>query len=138
MKKQLTQTIAKKASLLILAVVILFGAAPASYAQTENNISLKGVEITYQGLQNKKLLFNINYKNEVAEPFELIIKNEQNEIIFFQKYNAQPLNRSILFSEVNDNCKITFLIKTGKKELAQAFKINTEVKTSEEYLVKGI
>jgi hypothetical protein len=44
----------------------------------------------------------------------------------------------MLFSEYPENCKLTFSILSGRKELSQSFEINSQVRTVEEFIVKGI
>jgi hypothetical protein len=83
-------------------------------------------------------MFNINYKNELAEKFLLTIKNELGETIYAKQYESKPLNKTMLFSEFPENGKLTFAIITGKKEFTQTFSINSQVKTVEEFIVKGI
>lgn len=137
MKKQLTKAISKKVFTLFFTAFVLCGASQSSYALPDSTPA-KGAEIVYKGLQDRKLVFIINYRNEAAETFQLIVKNDQNEILYFKEYDGKPLNTKMLFSEVPENCKLIFSIKTGKKEVSQAFEINTQVKTVEEFIVKGI
>lgn len=137
MKKQLFKAISKRVSTVVLAVLILTAASQKSFALPNVPFS-KSAEISYKGFKDNKLVFNVNYKNEFAQPFQLVIKNEQNEVIYSQPFAAQPLNTTLLFSEVPEKTRLTFLIKTGKKEVSQSFEINTQVKTVEEYIVKGL
>lgn len=137
MKKQLTKAISKKVFTLFFTAFVLCGGSQRSYALPDSTPA-KGAEIVYKGLQDRKLVFIINYRNEAAETFQLIVKNDQNEILYFKEYDGKPLNTKMLFSEVPENCKLIFSIKTGKNEVSQAFEINTQVKTVEEFIVKGI
>lgn len=140
MKKQLTKAISKKVFTLFFAAFIFVAQSASAYAQKTGDTSTaqRGAEISYEGVQGKNLIFNVAYKNELAEPFQLIITNDFNDVLYLKEYNSQPLNTKLSFTEVPENCKLTFSIKTGKKELSQAFKINSRVKTVEEYIVKGI
>ncbi|MCW3106981.1 MAG: hypothetical protein JWQ09_1487 [Segetibacter sp.] len=137
MKKQLIKAISKKVFTLFFAAFILCATAQSSYALPDSTPA-KAAEITYKGLQDSRLVFLVNYKNEQSETFQLIVRNEQNDILYFKQYKAKPLNTKMLFSDVPENGKLTFLIKTGKKEISQAFQINTQVKTMEEFIVKGL
>ena len=138
MKKQLTKAISKKVFTFLFVVVISCTMSQSVYALPDTLAISKGAEITYKGLSDKNLVFSVNYKNELAEPFELLIKNDQNEIIYVKQFDAKPLNRTLLFSEVPENCKLTFVITSGKKAISQSFEINAHIRTVEEFIVKGI
>ncbi len=138
MKKQSSRSISKTVITLILAGIISGFTSQSVYALPDK-IPGKGVEVTYTGTRGKSLVFNVNYKNELSQPFDLTIRNDQNEIIYIEHYDAKPLDRSFLFSDVPENCKLTFHLTAGKKEkLTQTFEIKSQVKTVEEYIVKGI
>src|SRR5947209_8083617 len=115
MKKQSFKAISKKGVSLLLAAIILTAASQQSFA-LPNPVSTKSAEISYKGLKDNKLAFSVNYKNELAQAFQLVIKNEQNEVIFSQQYAAQPLHTTLLFTDIPDKSKLTFLIKPGKNE----------------------
>src|SRR5437763_3426090 len=135
MKNKLTKKVSKKVYALFLAA-LLCGASLQSFALPDNKAN-KAADIVYKGMQDNKLVFTVNYSNELAQPFQLVVKNDQNEILYARQFDGKPLNTRMLFTEVPQNCKLTFLIRTGKKEVAQAFEINTQVKTVEEFIVKG-
>ena len=142
MKKQSFYAISKKVFSFLLALIITVGISQSGYAASgsadKDSNKNKGVEITYQGARDKNLVFNVNYKNELSQPFQLIITNDQYQVIYSQTFDTKPLNRTILFSELPENCKLTFSIVSGKKEISQAFEINSQVRTVEEYVVKGL
>jgi len=138
MKKQFTTAIEKKAFTFLVALVILFctqtSFANSNWGENES----KAAEITYAGLKDKGLVFKVDYKNELAESFQLIIKNGQNEILFAKKYDAKPLSTDILLSGMTEDGKLTFTIRSGKKDYNQSFEINTKVRTVSEFEVKGL
>jgi hypothetical protein len=131
------QSISTKVFTFLFAVLVSCTFAQNTYAFPDST-SGKGVEVTYQGLQDKKLVFHVNYKNELAQPFQLTIRNDQDQIIYATKFESTPLNKTLLFSEFPETSRLTFLITTGKEKIAQSFEINTQVKTVEEFIVKGI
>ncbi|GEO12076.1 hypothetical protein [Segetibacter aerophilus] len=137
MKKQSTKAVSTKVFTFLFAVLISCGFAQNTYALPDST-SAKSVEVTYQGLKDKKLAFNVNYKNESAQPFQLTIRNDQDQIIYASKFDGTPLNKTMLFSEFPENSKLTFSIITAKEKIAQSFEINTQVRTVEEFIVKGI
>lgn len=141
MKKQSINAVSKKVFSFLLIVIVSVGISPLAFAATggsdKDSNKNKVVEITYQGAREKNLVFNVNYKNELAQPFQLTITNDHYQVIYSQQFDAKPLNRTILFSELPENCKLIFRIISGKKEISQAFEINSQVKTVEEYVVKS-
>lgn len=139
MKKQLTNAIEKKAFTLLLAFVTIFCSSVKSYALPDRpSNTAKSAEISYKGLQDKSLVFKVDFKNESAQLFELVIKNDFNDIIYSRKFSAKPLNTDVYLSDVPESCKLSFIIRTGKKDYTQSFEIDTKTKTLQEYLVKGI
>ncbi len=137
MKKQTTSAISKRALTFTFAAFLLFG-FNSNATTLPDGVGSKGPEIVYQGLQDKNLVFNVNYNNETGEPLQLSVRNEENLVLYFKEYKDKQVNTKILFTDLPENCKLTFSIKTGKKEVSQAFEINTEVKTVEEFVVKGL
>jgi hypothetical protein len=67
-----------------------------------------------------------------------VIKGEQNDILYSKSFEAKSLNTNILLSEMPEKSKVTFEIQTAKENLKQAFQIDSQVKTVEEYVVKGL
>ncbi|HEX8356020.1 MAG TPA: hypothetical protein VF610_01340 [Segetibacter sp.] len=138
MKKQFN-AIQKKAFTFLLAAVIVLSSSATLYALPGVGTGeAKQAEIVYKGIQDKFLVFNIDYKNETNEDFFLIIRNEFSEVLFSRKYDAKPLTTNILLSDIPDDARLTFTIKTGKKEFVQGFRINSSVKLVADYDVKVI
>lgn len=140
MKKQLINSIEKKVFTFLVAFVLLFGSYAKTYASPERpDGDTKSSYITYNGLKdNYYLVFRVDYKNEGAQAFDLVIKNEQSEVLYSKKFDAKPLNSDILLTEVPDGSKLTFSIITKKNKFSQSFAIDTKVKTIAEYVVKGL
>ena len=62
MKKQFTTGVSKKVFTFLFAAIISCTASKNLYALPDS-IQGKGAEITYQGIHDKKLAFNVSYKN---------------------------------------------------------------------------
>lgn len=139
MKKQLINSIEKKACTFLVAFVLLFSNYAKTYASPEHpGGDTKSSYITYNGLKDNYLVFKVDYENDLAQAFDLVIKNEQNEVLYNKKFDAKPLNSDILLTEVPDGSKLTFSIVTKKNIFSKSFAIDTKVKTIEEYVVKGL
>jgi hypothetical protein len=139
MKKQLSNSIQKKA-FTFLAAFTLFFSSYATYAASPDSASkdAKASYVSYKGLKDDFLVFKVDYKNELGEPFQLVIRNGQNEVLYRKPFDARPLDTNILLTEIPDNSKLTFSIESRKKSFSQTFAIDAKVRTIEEYVVKGL
>jgi hypothetical protein len=139
MKKQFAYSIQKKVFAFLVALVIVFSSSVSLYAVPNPRLpELKQAQVTYKGLQDKFLVFHVDYKNELAQDFILTIRDDHHQVLFSKKYEPTGLSTDILLSDLPEDCKLTFAIRTGKKEFSQAFEINNRVKVVSEYEVKGI
>lgn len=139
MKKQFTYAIGKKVFTMVLALAIVLCSSVKSFASANTpDSTAKAADITYKGLRDQYLVFKVDYKNELAQPFQLVIKNDLNEVLYRKTFDERPLNTDVLLSEVPENCKLTFVIVSNKKDYSQSFSINTKVRTVEEFIVKGL
>ena len=134
MKKQLINSIEKKVFTFLVAFVFFFGSYAKIYASPNGESSY----FTYMGLKDNFLVFKVDYKNELVQPFKLVIKNEVNEVLYQKMFDAKPLSTNVLLTEVPDNSKLTFSIVTINNNFSKSFEIDTKVKTTEEYIVKGL
>jgi hypothetical protein len=139
MKKQLINSIEKKVFTFLVTFVFIFGSYAKTYALPDRSASGDKISyITYTGLKDNYLVFKVDYKNELAQPFQLVIKNGQNEVLYKKMFDVKPLNTDVLLTEVPDDSKLTFSIETRKNNFSQSFSIDSKVKTIEEYVVKGL
>lgn len=139
MKKQTPNAIAKKFFTMLVAFAIVFCSSVTSYALPDNALKdAKAAEVTYKGAKDKLLMFKVDFKNEAAQPFQLVIMNDQNEVIYAKRFDPKPLHTDVYLSDVPESCKLTFTIATSGKDYKQSFEINSKAKFVEEFLVKGI
>jgi hypothetical protein len=139
MKKQLINSIEKKVFTFLVAFVFFFGSYAKIYASPKYPMSKDSAPyFTYTGLRDNFLVFKVDYKNELVQPFKLVIKNEVNEVLYQKMFDAIPLNTNVLLTEVPDDSKLTFSIVTINNNFSKSFEIDTKVKTTEEYIVKGL
>ena len=139
MKKQLINSIEKKVFTFLVAFVFFFGSYAKIYASPTEPMSKDSAPyFTYTGLRDNFLVFKVDYKNELVQPFKLVIKNEVNEVLYQKMFDAIPLNTNVLLTEVPDDSKLTFSIVTIDNNFSKSFEIDTKVKTTEEYIVKGL
>lgn len=139
MKKQFINSIGKKVFTFAVSFLLIFGSYAKSFAAPSGPASdAKSAYISYKGLKDNYLVFKVDYENQLAQPFELVIKNEHNEVLYSKAFDAKPLNTNVLLTEVPDDSKLTFSIVTKKSNYSQSFAIASRVKTTQEYVVKGL
>jgi len=139
MKKQLIHSIEKKVFTFAVAFALIFGSYSKTFAAPyEAATDVKSFYISYKGLKDNYLVFKVEYNNEAAQPFQLVIKNKQNDVLYSKTFDAKPLSTNVLLTEVPDDSKLTFSIVTKKNNYSQSFAIVSRVKTTEEYVVKGL
>ncbi len=139
MKKQLIHSIEKKAFTFAVAFALIFGSYSKTFAAPyEAATDVKSSYISYKGLKDNYLVFKVEYNNEAAQPFQLVIKNKQNDVLYSKTFDAKPLSTNVLLTEVPNDSKLTFSIVTKKNNYSQSFAIVSRVKTTEEYVVKGL
>src|SRR3978361_1280284 len=104
MEKQLTKTVQKKIFAFFVASLVFIGGAQSLSAMPDSTLNaVKGVEISYEGSKDKLLVFKVEYKNEISQDFQLIIRNDLNEIFYAKKFDASPLSSSIYLAELPEN-----------------------------------
>lgn len=139
MKKQLINSFEKKAFTFLVAFVFFSGSYAKTYASPGDPVSKDTPSyFTYTGLKDNFLVFNVDYKNELVQPFQLVIKNEVNEVLYQRMFDARPLNTNVLLTEIPDDSKLTFSIVTRNNNFSKSFEIDTKVKITEEFIVKGL
>ena len=136
MKMQLKSTLVK-GLLGFLVAAMLSTTAFAGGNNPGSNANINPAKVSFTGAKNEMLQFKVEYKNELAQPFVLIIKNEMNEVIYNRSFDAKPINFNIGFVEVPEDYNLTFSIKTANKEFNQTFTITKESSTVTDFIVKG-
>ena len=139
MKKQLINSIGKKVFTSLVAFAFVFGSYAKTYAlPAHSSGDTKSSYVTYNGLKENNLVFKVDYKNELGQPFRLIIKNEHNDVLYRKMFDAKPLNTNVILTEVPDGSKLTFSIETRNNNFSKSFEVSSKIKTIEEYVVKGL
>src|SRR5438067_3378458 len=122
MKKQLIKSIGKKALTFCAIFLLIFGtyakgfSAPAGPENSEKSSYIK-----YQGPKDNYLVFKVDYANELAQPFQLVIQNDHNEVLYTKAFDSRPLNTNVLLTEIPDDSKLTFSIVSKASNYRQSF-----------------
>src|SRR5579871_3721021 len=99
-------------------------------------VSEAQVDVKYVGSNNESFVFRVEFNNPSAQSFFLIVKNDEGDIIYGQKFNDAHFAKTIhLLKEGNETTSIrpTFEITSGNQQVKRSFEINR--KYTEDVLV---
>ncbi len=114
---------------------ILLSASASLQAQSTEPVS--PVAITHLGNTTETMNFQVKYDNEAGNKFAVIVRDQDNNILFQEYYTNKKFDKKFSIPKV-DNNKVTFQIKNVKDNSIQAFEVNTNVKLVEEVIVKRV
>lgn len=141
MKKQSFRVVLKKVLMVSgIAAGVVLSLPATSKANTNNgidsvNLVEKQANVQYLGMYDNSVWFNVKYANPRAEKFELIIKNENNEILFQGKFSDKDFSKKIKILKEQDELKPTFILRTQNGEVEQSFVVNTTSRVVEDVVV---
>ncbi|MES1221296.1 MAG: hypothetical protein ABUT20_37695 [Bacteroidota bacterium] len=95
-------------------------AAQGKQDPNEENYSVK-----YIGTSETGLVFHVTYDNSEANRFEVILKNQDGVVFFDKFFSDQKFDTKIVLTNGADSDNLSFIIKSGKKDLVQKFNIQT-------------
>jgi hypothetical protein len=141
MKKQSFRVVLKKVLMVSgIAAGVVLSLPATSKANTNNgvdsvNLVEKQANVQYLGIYDNSVWFNVKYANPRAEKFELIIKNENNDILFQGKFSDKDFSKKIKILKEQDELKPTFVLRTQNGEVEQSFVVNTTSRVVEDVVV---
>ena len=123
-----------KAMTFALSFAVLMTASPISSfaanvpenSKTTMNTPESGAYVKYLGSDEKKFEFKVEFENPTAQPFTLIVRNDEGEVIFSKDYNDVHFAKTIhLMKEGADlqNIRPTFTISAGSRLIQRSFSI---------------
>ncbi|RFM29948.1 hypothetical protein [Deminuibacter soli] len=142
MKKQSFRVVLKQVLMAAgIAAVVTLALPASSKANTYNNsvdsvgTSVKKAEIQYLGTYDNSVWFNINFANPNANKFEIIIKNDENEVLYQGKFSDKNFSKKVKILKEQDEMKPTFILRSQDNETEQRFVINSATRLIEEVVV---
>jgi hypothetical protein len=118
----------KAIAIALTAVLFLFGSPLTTKANDGGKktptITEAQVSITYQGVSDNNLVFNVNYENLSGGKFWLIIKNDNGDIVYQQHFTDTHFAKTIYFQNTDTDINPTFVIRTGNNEVVRQFQVN--------------
>jgi hypothetical protein len=135
-KNDLTKTRIMKANrafslknLVLIIAVLMFTAA----ANAQKSSNAPQSFLTYAGTVDGHMNFLLNYDNELAEKFFVIIADANGKVFFEEVYSEKKFNR--IFSIPVEAGNITLTITSFKNKNERKFQVTTERRLVEEVTV---
>jgi hypothetical protein len=117
-------------NLVLIIAVLMFTTFTASAQKSTNAVQ---PSLTYAGTVDGHMNFLLNYDNEVAEKFFVIIADVSGKVFFEEVYSEKKFNR--IFSIPVEAGNITLTITSFKNKSDKKFQVTTERKLVEEVTV---
>ena len=93
-------------------------------------------EISYVGQVEDKLVFGLKFRNEQGEKFSVMIRNNEGQTFYHEKYDVKNFTKKYLFEKSEfGNGKLTFVISTPTGKQVQAFELNINTRVFEDVVV---
>jgi hypothetical protein len=117
-------------NLVLIIAVLMF---TVSAANAQKSTSAAQSSLTYAGTVDGHMNFLLNYDNEVAEKFFVIIADANGKVFFEEVYSEKKFNR--IFSIPVEAGNITLTITSFKNKNEKRFQVTTERRLVEEVTV---
>ena len=117
-------------NLVLIIAVLMF---TVSAANAQKSTSAAQSSLTYAGTVDGHMNFLLNYDNEVAEKFFVIITDANGKVFFEEVYAEKKFNR--IFSIPVEAGNITLTITSFKNKNEKRFQVTTERRLVEEVTV---
>jgi len=117
-------------NLVLIIAVLMF---TVSAANAQKSTSAAQSSLTYAGTVDGHMNFLLNYDNEVAEKFFVIIADANGKVFFEEVYAEKKFNR--IFSIPVEAGNITLTITSFKNKNEKRFQVTTERRLVEEVTV---
>ena len=113
---------------------ILLSASASLQAQTIETAA--PVAIRHLGNTNETMNFQVKYDNESGSKFAVVVRDQENNILFQEFYTEKKFDKKFTLPKVDD--KVVFQIRNLKDNSIQTFEVNTNIRMVEEVIVKRV
>ena len=123
MKKQLfiARPVKRYSAALLTSLILIVGIFDAQATDKVEKANTSA--ISYVGLQNTILTFNVNYVNQTEDRVVVELSDERGDVLYRRVYKEKEINKNIYLKNAGDKCKLTFTIKAAKETITQKFEI---------------
>ena len=125
------------AAALLLIAVPFTGKANNNLTET-TTISEKQVSVQYAGTNSNSVVFRVAFENSTAQPFTLIIKNEDGDILFQGKYTDAHFAKAIHLINDGNDITPTFIVRTEDQKFERSFKVSINNEEREQVIVSRL
>jgi hypothetical protein len=117
--------------------ILLFGSTQAIGARYKTDKLKKAspVQISFLGLKDDRVMFEVLYQNKEQQRFALEILNESNEVLYSKNYSDTAFSRKIILDKQSEEEIVTISVRCGKKLYSETFKIRPQSSYINELLV---
>lgn len=126
----------KSASVLAAAALLSFGSAELHASPIIEKIispTDKQVAVSFIGVNENDLVFQLEYENKTGEKFWLIVKNDAGEIVYQGVFSDVHFKKNIRIANEGFDMNPTFVIRTSTEQVERKFSVKSKV--SENYVV---
>ena len=131
--KPVFKSITKAISVAAVAAIIAANPINANATPVKGNkekfaaVNEAQVDVKYVGSNEQSFVFHVEFNNPSAQVFSLIVRNDEGEIIYSQKFSDAHFAKTIHLLKDGDEAgsiNPTFEIKTGNQQVKRSFEIN--------------
>ena len=138
MKKQSVrdQIVSAKKKVLYTGLLALlsFGNTASLLAQPPKKVP--AVRISYAGTMNESPLFRIQFENESQETYHLILKDNEGNILYAEKFRDKKFSKGFLLEDVElQKAGLSFVINNYAEKQSEVYEINKKSLSVEEYVI---
>ena len=123
MKKQLfiARPVKRYSAALLTSLILIVGIFDAKANDKTGKATNEA--ISYIGLQNSLLTFNVNYLNTTEDRVVFELSDEHGDVLYRRVYKDKEVNKNIFLKNDGEKCRLTFTIRSAKETITQKFDI---------------
>ena len=122
----------------VLTSMLLFCSITDANAMVNKQDPTDKVQISYIGLTNDLMTFNVNFNNIRGENFVLELTGDHGEVLYQKTYNDTTFNKNICLKSAGEKCRVNFTVSACKHTFTQRFEIESQTRLVNEMIVSKI
>lgn len=140
MKKQLfiARPVKRYSAALLTSLILIIGVVDTKASTNKKADKVQSSAISYVGLQNSILMFNVNYVNETEDRVVVELTDEQGDVLYRRVYKEKDIYKSIYLKNGGEKCRVTFTIRSAKESISQKFDIEPQASVIEKTVVTAM
>jgi hypothetical protein len=112
------------------AAIVLFANPLISRAngggiKKSSSLSEAQVSVKYEGISDNSIVFKLDFENPTGEKFWLIIKNDNNDVVYHQQFSDTHFSKAVFFQNTDFDIHPTFVIRSNDNtEVVRQFQVS--------------